>query len=445
MKRHAENYLLEWKDSSRRKPLIIRGARQVGKTWLVEHFLASHFDRTIKIDLEKRRDLHGIFDGNLDPKKVLSLLELASEKIVPGKTLLFLDEIQACPRAITALRYFYEELPELHLIAAGSLLEFAFDKSSVPVGRVQYLNIFPMTFEEYLIALDKSPMAEMVARHPARIPLEAHPLILQELKTYFFTGGMPECLKHWRDTGSLATVAEIQEEILASYRDDFSKYTPSVNSNCLDSVLLNVARGIGEQLKYTRLDQDFSGVTNRKAFDALAKARIIHRIPACNPAGLPLGASANPRKFKAALLDIGLMQRLCRIPATEIMQGDDLLNLYRGKLAEQFVAQEMAVSGDLYYWSREEKSSQAEVDLLAVQNGEIYPIEIKAGAAGSLRSLHLILEAYPNCPAGIVLSSRPYSILPKQKLIFAPLYSAARINQHKLSEMDGSLHCRATS
>lgn len=434
MKRHAENKLLDWKDSPRRKPLIIRGARQVGKTWLVENFLAGHFDRAVKIDLEKRRDLHGIFEGNLDPKKILSLLELASEKIIPGKTLLFLDEIQTCPRAITALRYFYEELPELHLIAAGSLLEFAFDKSSVPVGRIQYLNISPMTFQEYLLALNKVPMAERIAHHPATVPPEAHSLILEELKTYFFTGGMPECVKHWRDTGSLKTVAEIQDEILASFRDDFSKYTPSVDPNCLNSVLLNVARGIGEQLKYTRLDQDFSGVTNRKAFDALDKARIIHRIPACNPAGLPLGASANPRKFKAAFLDIGLMQRLCSIPATDILQESELLNLYRGKLAEQFAAQEMASGGDLFYWSREKKNSQAEIDLLSVQNGKIYPVEVKAGSTGSLRSLHLMLKTYPDCPAGIVLSSRPYSRLPEQKLVFAPLYSAALINQINLSE-----------
>jgi len=433
MKRHAEKKLLEWKVSPRRKPLLIRGARQVGKTWLVEHFLARHFDRTIKIDLEKRRDLHGIFGGNLDPKKIVSLLELASEKIVPGKTLLFIDEIQACPRAITALRYFHEELPELHLIAAGSLLEFAFDQSAVPVGRVQYLNLFPMTFQEYLTALNKAPMAERVAQHPAAIPAEAHRLILDELKTYFFTGGMPECVKHWRDTGSLKTVAEIQENILVAYRDDFSKYTPSVDANCLDSVLMNVARSIGEQLKYTRLDQDFTGVTNRKAFEALNKARVIHRIPACDPSGLPLGASANPRKFKAAFLDIGLMQRLCGIPAADILQESDLLNLYRGKLAEQFAAQEMAVSSDLFYWSREKKNSQAEIDLLAVQNGDIYPVEIKAGAAGSLRSLHLMLETYPDCPAGIVLSSRPYAVLPEQKLIFAPLYSAARLTQINLS------------
>jgi len=436
MKRHAEQKLLEWKDSPRRKPLIIRGARQVGKTWLVEHFLADHFDRTVKIDLERRRDLHGIFEGNLDPKKILSLLELTSEKIIPGTTLLFLDEIQACPRAITALRYFYEELPELHLIAAGSLLEFAFDQSSVPVGRVQYLNISPMTFQEYLFALNKAPMAELIGGHPASVPPEAHPLILEELKTYFFTGGMPECVKHWRDTGSLKTVAEIQEELLASYRDDFSKYTPSVDPNCLNSVLLNVARGIGEQLKYTRLDQDFSGVTNRKAFNALNKARIIHRIPACDPSGLPLGASANPRRFKAAFLDIGLMQRLCGIPAADILQEKDLLNLYRGKLAEQFAAQEMAAGGELFYWSREQKSSQAEIDLLAVQNGKIYPVEIKAGAAGSLRSLHLMLKTYPGCPAGIVLSSRPFSRLPDQKLIFAPLYSAALLNQMNLSEFN---------
>lgn len=425
MKRQIQTKLLDWKDSGRRKPLVIRGARQVGKTWLVRDFLGGHFERLVTIDFEKRRDLHGIFDRNLEPGKILSLLELASEKISPGKTLLFFDEIQACPRALTALRYFYEEIPELHVVAAGSLLEFAFDQTSVPVGRLQYLHIFPMTFSEFLYAVDKIPMAELIARHPSEVSEEAHKLILEELKVYFFTGGMPECVKAWRDTGSLKTVAEIQDEILVSYRDDFSKYTPATDPNCLNAVLLSVAQSVGEQLKYTRMDENFSGVTNRKAFEALNKARIIHRIPACDPSGLPLGATANPRKFKAAFLDIGLMQRLCGISGNEILRDTDLLNIYRGKLAEQFVAQEMAVKGDLFYWSRDQKSSQAEIDLLAVQDGKIWPVEIKAGSAGSLRSLHLMLKTYLHCPAGIVLSTRPYAELPGQKLIFAPLYSTA--------------------
>ncbi|MBT3194748.1 MAG: ATP-binding protein [Verrucomicrobia bacterium] len=432
MKRQAEQKLLQWKDSPRRKPLILRGARQVGKTWLVETFLAKHFDHFIKIDLEKNKDLHSCFDENLDPKRILNLLEISTEKIVPGRTLLFLDEIQACPRAIMALRYFYEELPELHIVAAGSLLEFAFAEISVPVGRVQYLHVFPLTFNEYLMALGRTKMAELIRENPALILQSAHEQILKELKNYFFIGGMPECVKVWRDTSSMVTVGEAQSEIIDSYRDDFSKYTPRTDPTCLDAVLLNVAKSVGEQLKYTQLNEGHTGPTNRKAFDLLAKARIIQKIPSCNPSGLPLGATANPKKFKAAFLDIGLMQRLCRIPIDEEIKQNNLLAIYRGKLAEQFVAQEMLATDELFYWSREKHGSNAEVDYLSVRNGTIYPVEVKSGSSGSLRSLHLMLETYPNCPEGLVLSTRLYDQLPEQKLLFIPLYSAAILTDSKI-------------
>ena len=434
MKRLIEQELVQWKESSRRKPLVLRGARQVGKTWLVEQVLAKDFEALVKIDLEKRRDLHTVFGDNLEPKRILNLLELATGKIIPGKTLLFLDEIQACPRAIMALRYFYEEIPDLHVAVAGSLLEFAFAEISVPVGRLHYLHVHPMTFYEYLLALGKEPMAEQTRKSPSATSQAAHEQIIDELKNYFFTGGMPECVKTWRDTTSLRTVAEVQTEILDSYRDDFAKYTPKTDPRCLDAVLLSVAKSVGEQLKYTRLDETHTGPTNRKSFDLLTKARIIHKISACNPSGLPLGATANPQKFKAAFLDIGLMQRLCQVPIDTEIRQTDLLAIYRGKLAEQFVAQEMLAtgSGEIFYWSRERRASNAEVDYLLVRNGRIYPVEVKSGAAGALRSLHLMLQTYPGSPAGLVLSSRCYSQLTEQKLIFLPLYCAASLNSEDI-------------
>jgi len=434
MKRLIEQELVKWKKSTRRKPLVLRGARQVGKTWLVEQVLAKDFEGLVKIDLEKRRDLHTVFGDNLEPKRILNLLELATGKIIPGKTLLFLDEIQACPRAIMALRYFYEEIPDLHVVVAGSLLEFAFAEISVPVGRLHYLHVHPMTFYEYLLALGKEPMAEQTRKSPSATSQAAHEQIIDELKNYFFTGGMPECVKTWRDTTSLRTVAEVQTEILDSYRDDFAKYTPKTDPRCLETVLLSVAKSVGEQLKYTRLDEIHTGPTNRKSFDLLTKARIIHKISACNPSGLPLGATANPQKFKAAFLDIGLMQRLCQVPIDTEIRQTDLLAIYRGKLAEQFVAQEMLAtgSGEIFYWSRERRASNAEVDYLLVRNGRIYPVEVKSGAAGALRSLHLMLQTYPESPAGLVLSSRCYSQLPEQKLIFLPLYCAASLNSEDI-------------
>ena len=226
MKRLAEKQIKAWKNSSRRKPLIVRGARQVGKTWLVEKVLSKEFDHFVTVDLEIRRDLHRYFEQNLDPKNILKGLEFVTGRIIPGKTLLFLDEIQACPRAIMALRYFYEKMPELHVAAAGSLLEFAFGEISIPVGRVQYLHMYPMTFYEYLIALGKETMAELTLEQQNDINKYLQQDTLAELKNYFFVGGMPEAVKTYRDTDSLVEVFSVQSEIIDSYREDFSKYTP---------------------------------------------------------------------------------------------------------------------------------------------------------------------------------------------------------------------------
>ncbi|HGY11172.1 MAG TPA: DUF4143 domain-containing protein [Desulfobacterales bacterium] len=429
MKRLVEKQVLFWKDSPRRKPLIIRGARQVGKTWLVENVLSGQFDNFIKIDFEKRRDLQVHFSGNLEPQTILSYLELAVGRITSGKTLLFFDEIQACPRAIMALRYFYEQMPELHVVAAGSMLEFAFGNISIPVGRVQYLYMYPMTFYEYLLATNKEPMAEFSLLPPVDIDGSVQQMILNELRNYFFVGGMPECIKTYCNTGSMLETFQVQSEILDSYRDDFSKYMTRIDPICLDAVFLNVAKSIGEQIKYTRLNAGHSGQTNRKAFDLLAKAKLIHKIPACDPSGLPLGATANQKKFKASILDIGLLQRLCQVPVEMELQQKNLLAMYRGKLAEQFVAQELLAwhGSELFYWARDARSSNAEVDYLTVFEGKIYPIEVKSGKGGSLKSLHLMLEKYPNCPGGLVLYSGEYKKLSDQKLTFLPLYSVAAI------------------
>jgi len=429
MKRLVAKQVLLWKNSPRRKPLIIRGARQVGKTWLVENVLSGQFDNFIKIDFEKRRDLQVYFSSNLEPQTILSYLELSVGRITPGKTLLFFDEIQACPRAIMALRYFYEQMPELHIVAAGSMLEFAFGNISIPVGRVQYLYMYPMTFYEYLLATDKEPMAEFSLSPPVDIDGSVQQMILNELRKYFFVGGMPECIKIYRNTGSMVETFQVQSEILDSYRDDFSKYMTHIDPTCLDVVFLNVAKSIGEQIKYTRLNAGYSGQTNRKAFDLLAKAKVIHKIPACDPSGLPLGATANQKKFKASMLDIGLLQRLCQVPVEMELQQENLLAMYRGKLAEQFVAQELLAwhGSELFYWARDARGSNAEVDYLTVFEGKIYPVEVKSGTGGSLKSLHLMLEKYPNCPEGLVLYSGEYNKLSDQKLTFLPLYSVSTI------------------
>ncbi len=427
MLRFIDNDLRRWQESTRRKPLILRGARQVGKTWSLKEFGKSRFESLALVDLERNQPLRKLFDGDLKVTRICSDLEvILQQKITPGKTLLFFDEIQACPRAITALRYFYEEMPELHVVAAGSLLEFALEESSFPVGRVQFLNLYPLCFAEYLEAIGNIPAATAVLGNPAEISPAVHDLLREELKRYFFIGGMPAAVKAYLENNSLRDAFEVQQEIAESYRMDFAKYTPRVDRFCIDSVFTSLSQHIGKQIKYARLGEGYSNPTLKKAFDALCLAQVARRIPSVDPSGLPLGATASAKLFKALMLDIGLMRYLSGMPNDIEYAKSDLLAIYRGAMAEQFVGQEMLVSqqGALYYWERQAKSSSAEVDYLAVLNGKIHPVEVKSGATGSLRSLHLFLASYPECGTALVFSDRPYADLPEQKIAFLPLYSA---------------------
>ncbi|MFM8635703.1 MAG: ATP-binding protein [Planctomycetia bacterium] len=430
MKRGIEERLRDWKTAARRKPLIVRGARQVGKTWSIEQFGQAEFRNVATIDFEKRPTLKPLFASDLSPAVLVEQLELATgQRIRPGETLLFLDEIQACPRAVTALRYFHEELPSLHVVAAGSLLDFALAEVSVPVGRVSYLEMHPLTFREYLRAIGNEPAAAALAEGPRSLEPPIHDLLMNALKRFLFVGGMPECVAVAADGGTLRDVFAVQDDLLKAYRDDFAKYGGRSDRTCLDAVMIHAARQVGEQLKYTTLDSQHSGQTNRKAFDLLCLARVLHKIPSASPAGLPLGASANEKRFKAAFVDVGLMQRLCGLPVDREMQHRDLLDIYRGKLAEQFVAQELLVAQDreLYYWAREVRGSSAEVDYLVARDGRIHPVEVKSGTGGQLRSLHRVLADYPGCGDGWVLSGGPFGRRPEQRIEFIPLYFAGTL------------------
>lgn len=428
MERIISKKLLAWKNRPNRKPLILRGARQVGKTHTVLDFGQNYFKGKVHlVDLEKHPDWHRIFEKDLVAKRILSELEiLVNARITPGTDLLFIDEIQTCPRAIMALRYFHEEFPALDLIAAGSLLEFAMKNISFPVGRVQILNMFPMSFPEFLHATGKTTAAETVLASAIRQPDAVHSMLLEELRRYFFIGGMPECVKAFVQTGKIRDAFEVQADLVNTFRQDFSKYVPYSDARCLNSVLSATAKHVGHQIKYSQLAEGFTNPTIKKAFDLLCLAQVIRKVPATSPAGLPLGAAASERKFKALMLDVGLMQHLCGLPVDVEFAKTDLLSIYQGALAEQFVGQELVAAGqsELYYWAREAKSSSAEVDYLIVKDGTIHPIEVKSGASGRLKSLHLLLQNYPNCPSGKVFSSAHYAELPEQKLVFLPLYYA---------------------
>jgi len=351
---------------------------------------------------------------------------LLGQKIYPGKTLLFIDEIQACPRAITALRYLYEEMPDLHVIAAGSLLEFAMKDISFPVGRIQFLQLYPLCFVEYLLSIGHNEAARILLEPPKAVSEPVNEFLLEELRRYFFIGGMPESVLSYMESGSMQEAFEVQAEICETYRMDFAKYRPQVNKDCLNSVLTSISQNVGQQIKYSRLATGFSNPTLKKAFDLLAMAKIIAKIPSTDPSGLPIGASSSDKVFKGLMVDIGLMRYLTGMPINIEYQKAELLNIYRGGMAEQFVGQEMLLSqnGSLHYWSRQAKSSSAEVDYLAIIDGQIYPIEVKSGPSGRLKSLHIFLKTYQNCPKGIVFSTGPYGELAQERISFVPLYYA---------------------
>lgn len=426
MQRLITQRLLEWKEGYNRKPLIVRGARQVGKSYAIVDFGHKYFKgNTHVINFEKNPELNSIFEYNFDIQRILSEFEIHLNKRIDRNTdLLFFDEIQECPNAITALRYFYEQIPELHLIAAGSLLEFALQDISFPVGRVQLINMYPMNFYEYLLANNRQLLAETMISEPKKLSDNIHLLLQDELKKYFVIGGMPECVKTFIETKSLTTVFEVQTNLLDTFRQDFSKYAKYSDKHCLNSVLNSVAANVGHQIKYSNLAEDFSNPTKKKSFILLETARLFKKINSSIPEGIPLGANASEKIFKAVMLDIGLLSRMNGFAISSEYNKTDLLSVFRGTMAEQFVGQELMSAGydDLYYWSREAKNSNAEVDYLIEKQNQIIPIEVKSGSAGKLKSLHLLLSIYQNINQAIIFSDSNFGEIPDQKLLFLPLY-----------------------
>lgn len=431
MYRNITQSFLNWKDRPNRKPLIVRGARQTGKSFSVTTFGNDNFEGSTHIlNFEKRPDLHLLFEQNYEVSRILAELEiLLNKKITPGRDLLFFDEIQECPKAIVSLRYFYEQIPALHVIAAGSLLEFALKDMPFPVGRVELMNMYPMNFYEFLKATGKGISADLILNKPKELSESVHMMLNEELRKYFFIGGMPECVKTFADTNSLAEVFEIQSGLISTFRQDFNKYSGKADKACLDSVLLSVAQKVGAQIKYSELAEGFSNPTIKKAFELLETARLFRKVKAASPAGLPLGAGASDKKFKAVMLDIGLLANLSGINVSKEYLKSDLLSVFRGAMAEQFVGQEMLAAGDseLFYWSREASSSSAEVDYLIEKQGKIVPVEVKSGHSGKLKSLHLLLKTFSNVDSAFVFSNAGYAEIPDQKIKFLPLYYTASV------------------
>lgn len=435
-KRHIDKYLEDWKISSNRKPLLVRGARQVGKSSAVRH-LGEGFKYFIEINLERQGNIKALFGDNLDIKKLCSQLSaIYNTPIIPGETLLFIDEIQESQRAISSLRYFYEDYPELYVVAAGSLLEFTLKElPSFGVGRIRSMYMYPFSFDEFLEAQGLSMQVEYKrdeadCEHPLPMPL--HEEMISQLRSFYLVGGMPEAVRIWVDTNDYNECATVHNDILDTYLDDFKKYKTRISPLLLSQTLKSVALQAGEKFIYTQVSDNVNGTTVKEALALLTLAGLIAPVTHTAANGIPLGAEINPKFRKYLFLDIGLMQSLLGIQPADILIANETDFINKGGLSEMFAGLELIKYADylkkteLYYWQRMERNAQAEVDYVISRKGNIYPIEVKANYSGSMQSMYKFLEL-KGCEYGIRTSLEPFSSYEKVKVI--PLYALSNIER----------------
>ena len=400
-KRHIDEQLLKWKDDPRHKPLLIRGARQVGKSTAVRE-LAKQFHYFVEINLEKQPDLLQLFPENIDVKKTCEKLSGSlGIPIVPNETLLFIDEIQVSKEAIMSLRYFKEDYPELHVIAAGSLLEFALEElSSFGVGRIRSLYMYPFSFDEFLMAQGLELMVNYKKKATSTDPMteKAHKVLVDQLRSFYLVGGMPAAVTEWMETHSYIEVSHVHTDIIQTYEDDFNKYKKRVSPVLLRQVLRSVALQIGSKFVYAIATRDVHSSVVRDALHLLTLAGLITPVKHTNGNGLPLGAEENDSYVKYLFFDLGVMQTMLDIPAAVILMASDLDFVNKGGTSEMFAGLEMQKYRDcfqkaeMHYWHNTTKGSNAEVDYLKAQNGKVLPIEVKANTQGGMQSLWIFMR-----------------------------------------------------
>lgn len=456
MKRKEEDYLAKWLVRKGRKPLLIRGARQTGKSTLVRLFAQTTGLTLIELNFEETYRFKEVFSSN-DVKIIIQTLEIVlNRKIDLETSLLFLDEIQACPEAITTLRYFHEKLPELAVIAAGSLLEFVMEEHSfsMPVGRIEYLFMGPMSFEEYLNETEAQQLVHFFSQFDLTktIPEAIHNLTMEHLKTYFLIGGMPEVVKTHIDTGSLLEADRVKYSILNTFRDDFNKYRGRQDLNRLQEVFDRLGGTVGKKIIYQYLLPDQRSYKVEKVLRLFENARLLYRAYHSSANGLPLKAEINSKTAKGIVLDIGLLLSLTGLSLGSLSRDENLYFANQGVLAEQFIGQHLLysrppyMSPELFHWSREKSQSNAEVDYLMQLNNTILPVEVKSGKSGTLKSLHLFMEKKglkravrfsTNTPVAEMVTSSLAGSSYTYELITLPLYLVGQM-ERLLTNQPGS-------
>ena len=390
MKRVIQKDLLKWKDSTTRKPLLIYGARQVGKTWIMKHFGEAHFENYVYINFEKEKQLRTIFEQDYNPKRIIKLIEIHSkEKIIIGETLVIFDEIKEAIGGLTALKYFNEELNELHLIGAGSLLGISLKQStSFPVGQVQFIHLYPMNFMEFIEAKGETGLLELLNEKDWEFVKTFRERYQQLLKEYFFVGGMPEVVKHHIQNDNYQTIRGIQLNIIKAYEQDFSKHAPNEIIPRIKMIWNSVVSQLAKENKkfiYGQIKEGARAKDFELALSWLEDYGLIYKVHRTKKANLPLKVYHDLSAFKLYIIDIGLLGALGNLDSSILLNGDQLFNEFKGSMTEQFVLQSLIQQVGLNYWSND--TGSAEVDFIFEKNNQIIPLEVKS--AENLRSKSL--------------------------------------------------------
>ena len=405
--RLIDRHLSDWASREVHKPLLLRGARQVGKSTAVRH-LGEQFEQYVEINFEKHAEYKTLFHNNLDVRRIISLIEAMKGKpIKPGKALLFLDEIQSCPEAIMSLRFFKEDLPELHIIAAGSLLEFALEElPTFGVGRIHSMFMYPMTFDEFLLANGEQALmnARNLSSASKPLPEPLHNKLTSLFRTYIMVGGMPEAVAKWIETPDYLQCQEIQDDIIVSYEDDFPKYRKKVDPILLRLTMRSAAVQMTSKFVYSQVGGGYNTKEVKKAVEMLILAGILIPVTRTAANGLPFGSESDESWRKILLLDSGLMLRLLNMSlggitefTTQIFTATDSDLVNKGPMAEMIAGLEILrhrtpnLRHELYYWTRDAKNSQAEIDYVIENQQGVLPIEVKAGIQGGMKSLWMFM------------------------------------------------------
>jgi predicted AAA+ superfamily ATPase len=432
-KRHIDSELSKWRNEKTHKPILLRGARQIGKSAAVRN-LAKQFDYFLEINFEEESAAREAFESSLNPELVCEKLSSIYEvPIVADKTLVFFDEIQACIPAISSLRFFYEKMPELHVIAAGSLLEFALEEiPSFGVGRIRSLFMYPFSYAEFLEANGNKFLLEAINKANCQNPLDnvVHEKALYLLKLFMLIGGMPEVIVTYIKTRDFTECQRVLSELTETMINDFAKYKEKTPALQIATAFESVMRQMGQKFKYTNNHSEYSVYQLKQAVELLIMAGLL--IPATHTSanGLPLGAEINPKFRKLMLIDTGIFQRLLGMQLSDILLNNDFDAINKGGIAEMFAGLELMKANSLYqhtrlfYWQREEKNARAEVDFVVQKNMEIVPIEVKSGKQGKMQSMHLFMKE-KKVEYGIRTSLENFAEYDKIKVV--PLYSIGNV------------------